>query len=405
MREPGASMMTAIDTLVPAPASAGTGRLDRARADFSHFSAICLQGEAARSALVRFSKNMVTATPFQSSFWLAHWLDAFATEQRTFLLVAVRRHGEETPSLLLPLCLSKEQRLTIISFADAGVTDYNAPLLRDGFAVVREEAAALLEAIQQALPPADVLMLDKMPHVLAGHVNPLVCLPGAHESRLHGNIVHPGDVFDDYIRGFHRKYRKEVGREKRVFENFEGAHFFVAQTMEDALPVMDALECIQEARMAELGRDYDLDESEKRAFYRKLLQDGLANGAVSLTALKVKDEVIAALFCINRGGHCAMVRIAQAGGAWSVCSPGRLIILETMRWLHGQQYRLFDFTIGAYEYKRRLGAAHVPLARVMVALSLRGQLAVTADSVLRCLRRSTLLRHAVRRLRGTAAQD
>lgn len=394
--------MSALDALAPAGVNAGVARLRRARADFSPFTAQCLQGDAAGAALLRLAQDMVQATPFQSDFWFAQWRKAFAGSQRTLLLMIVRRRGEDQPVIALPLSLQTEGRLRVIGFADAGVSDYNAPLMRADLVVQPEEQEALLECIQRALPAADILLFDKMPHFICGQTNPLAQSPLAHESRLNGNIVQVGEIFDDYIRGFHRKYRKEVGREKRVFESFAGARFVAARTLDEALLIMDALEHIQSARMAMLHRDYILNETEKRDFYRAMLADGLADGSVSLTALKVGNEVIAALYCVNREGHCAMVRIAQAGGPWSVCSPGRLIILETMRWLHAHGYRLFDFTIGAYDYKRRLGAEPVALARVMVALSLRGQMAVAQDALGRRLRRSALLRRFVQIWRDRA---
>ena len=74
-----------------------------------------------------------------------------------------------------------------------------------------------------------------MPFLLKGCVNPLtqICRPAA-PSRLHGNLVTAGESFDEFVRAFHRKFRKELGREKRVFEAFEGAQFIAVKSLTEA---------------------------------------------------------------------------------------------------------------------------------------------------------------------------
>ncbi|MGL4325031.1 MAG: GNAT family N-acetyltransferase [Beijerinckiaceae bacterium] len=396
--------LTALDTQAHETMGVAGERLARIRTGSAGFLAVCLTGDAARHALLQAANTMPAATPFQSAFWLDHWYAYLGAADRTALVVCVKRQGDQAPSLVLPLVLHRERMQRIISYADCGVTDYNAPLMLHRFSVSQDDVAALLESILLSLPRADILLLDKMPFLLQGCVNPLTQISACRPSRLHGNLVAAGESFDEFVRAFHRKFRKELGREKRVFEAFEGAQFIAVKSLAEADEVMIALERIQAARMSALERNYDLDTAAKQGFYRALLRDGLASGSVTLTALKVRDEIIAALFCVNRDGHCAMVRIAQAGGEWSVCSPGRLIIMETMRWLHMQGFRTFDFTIGAYDYKRRLGAAHVPLARIMIALSVRGQVMVLRERLLDRMRATPWIRAWVQRWRGVPAR-
>ena len=81
---------------------------------------------------------------------------------------------------------------------------------------------------------------------------------------------------------------------------------------------------------------------------------------------------MAALLGVARGATYVMIRICSGSGEWSNCSPGRLVITQTMQMLHAQGYRHFDFSIGDYAYKRRLGVSSRPLFRLRMVMSIRG---------------------------------
>ena len=50
----------------------------------------------------------------------------------------------------------------------------------------------------------------------------------------------------------------------------------------------------------------------------------------------------------------------------------RLVIVKTMESLHAEGFRLFDFSVGDYDYKRRLGARGEALFELTAALTSRG---------------------------------
>ena len=79
-----------------------------------------------------FSKRVegTGSTLFQSEFWLSTWYATFTTDpDREAVIVAIEDIQTSQIVLLLPLVKHREKDLTIISFADFGVADYNAPLI------------------------------------------------------------------------------------------------------------------------------------------------------------------------------------------------------------------------------------------------------------------------------------
>jgi CelD/BcsL family acetyltransferase involved in cellulose biosynthesis len=321
----------------------------------------------------------VAATPFQEARWLRAWSEtAGKTEAlETFTIRIEDRAGR--PVMYLPMMLSRQGGLRAVTFADAGVTDYNLPhgLARKDW--TRDELAALWKAIVSALPPADVLRLEKMPERIGALPNPLALHARARPMELAGACLAIGEDYASYGRGLERHDRKEIERSWRVFERIPGTSFRRVTEQAEADRVMACLERWQRERMAALGKPYILDQPSYRALYRRLVAYGLADGQLVLTALMRRDEPVAALLSIASGNGIAMLRIADAGGDWKTCSPGRLIIERTMRHLHAEGYRSFDMTTGAYDYKRRLGAETRHLVELVLPLSLAAWPAVLAE--------------------------
>lgn len=362
--------MTASSTFVDVGASAPAAASPEAsefRVDIAYDIAYAL-AIAAREA------QDGVGTPFQGRAWLTAWHRAFASGSGGVepLIAIVREKASGQLAMILPLTWSRRGRRAVIAAADAGVTDYNAPILGPAAPVDEAGARRLWKAARRALPPADLIEITKSPRLVAGRANPLSLLASATPSSLSGNIIDIDAPFETFVRGFERKFRKELGREKRVFEAIEGARFEIVTDPARADHVLDELARMQSARIRALGRAYRLDDADASSFYRRLLRDGLASGAVTLTALTIGDETVAALLGVVEGDHYAMVRLGQAGAPWSHFSPGRLVIMETMRALRGRGLRRFDFTIGDYDYKRRLGVAPVPLVDLVEAASWRG---------------------------------
>ncbi len=341
------------------------------------------------------------ALGFQRDAWLASWYATLGRNADTLpLAVTVMDAADGRDLLALPLVRRRAGRLDIIEFADAGVTDYNAPILGPGAPRDGAGATDLWRALLASLPAADLLQFTKMPLEIAGAPNPLALLEPARPSGLSGNILHVEGQWNDWHWGLERTFRKELERSWRVFEKNPGARFERVRDPAEAARIFAGLKTLQSARIRELGLPYVLDERGNAAFYDEVLARGLAGGKTILTTLVCGGEIVGALLGIAAGRHYAMVRLAAAGGAWKTCSPGRLLIEQTMKALHAEGFRAFDFTIGDYAYKRRLGAASVPLCEITSALSWRGAPSAARARAKAAVKNSPRLMRAVTRMKS-----
>ena len=359
-----------MNTAVVGP-RAYTGGHDRASTDAGRYQVDLYSSWRSAEARWEAIASRHAALPFQRASWLRHWYDARERhgEGRPLLVFADDR-GQ--PAMALPLIIEQRGNYKTIAFADGGITDYNAPLLGPAAPHTPADARALWKAVARALPACDMVHLEKMPRVIGGHDNPLCHLRVTDAASLTGNILTVPGAWDLWHTGLERTFRKELERSLRVFERHEGARFLRATAPDDVAFVWSALKHQQRARIKELDLPFVLDDSANADFYDALVESEIASGNAVLTALVVGDDVVAALLGVRSGDHYAMVRLATGGPEWRNCSPGRLMIERTMRHLHAQGMRTFDFTIGTYDYKRRFGVEAVALCETRAAMSLRG---------------------------------
>ncbi|MBV9404269.1 MAG: GNAT family N-acetyltransferase [Acidobacteriaceae bacterium] len=328
----------------------------------------------------------LAATAFQTPAWLKAWYRTLGTSLGDPLLVTVVDQKTRALVVALPLICRSEGSLRLIEFADYGVSDYNGPILGRCAPTQVGDARLLWRAIGSSLPRADLVRFTKMPIHVEYRPNPFAMLPRVHPSTLNGNVVRIDSGWPVYLQSLERTFRKELGRSWRVFEKNQGADFKCFTRPAEAAHMLGELERQQLTRMRKRGANYALDQPLLADFYRDLISTGVEDGSVVLTALTCGEELVSALFGVTEGRSYVMVRIASGTDKWSNCSPGRLIIVKTMEMLHARGFREFDFSIGNYPYKRRLGVQPRPLCDLLIARSLRGAQAVALDNLKRGFR-------------------
>jgi len=328
------------------------------------------------------------ATPFQTPAFLDAWYVSYGVRDGvTPVIVEVMRSGE--PAMLLPLARIDG----VIRFADAGISDNNAPVAGPALPSP-DDMRALWPVIRKSLPAAAMLHFEKQPELVAGNPNPLLAIGTARPSPLSAHPLEMGESFEDYSRSRATKFRKEQERVWRVFTRHDGARFDLVESADQALRVLADMDRLQGARMAELGIDAQIGEAAFTAHYRHLVAVDIGRDVV-LGALIHKEETVGALLGISNGQTVTFVRLAHAGGAWATTSPGRLVIEQTMIALHAKGVRRFDFSVGDYAYKENFRIGKAPLFDTAVALSLAGKIKTARINLRAAVRTSPLARRLI----------
>lgn len=299
----------------------------------------------------------------------------------------------------LPLVRRTIGRRRFIEFADLGVADYNLPVLGPAAPTTSDEAAALIAAIERALPEADVLRLGKMPLTIGGRPNPLVQARAIVPETLFGNVIEIDHGYESWLKSLGGRDRREFARAWRVFTRHPEARLVVAEDTDTARRVMRWIEHRQRARIRDRGLPYDLDAPRMSAFHERLIEQGLESGEVVVSALMAGEEIVAGLFGLANGREYIALRVAFESGRWASVGPGRLLIERTMAALHERGCRRFDLGIGDYSYKHDFRPAVRELGQLVSPLSLAGFVEVVRLRLRARLRAVPVLANLVRRLR------
>ena len=340
------------------------------------------------------------ATPFQDVRWLAPFLGELAPchgAEPSLVIATDRRRGEL--SAALPILTLRESGLRKVVFPDFGVSDYGAPLLGPAAPRTVEDATALVSALRAVLKGADVLEFGNMPRDVMGQANPLALVSDARFSRHSAHRVFVEGTVEDLLRSRGKKFRKEIERCSRLLDKAGPWSLRRAETEAEIGAAYAVLEQQQGRRWEEAGGTYLLSEAAYSSFYARLLYEGAPEGFSHIFTLNSGEVVVAVLLGIERDGVFTLLRISNAGNQWRYISPGRLIVVEAMRYFVHRGVRTFDMGIGDYAFKDGFGANAEPLTELVMPMTWKGLPYVAQRRARAYTWRSGLLKSLAARLR------
>jgi len=310
----------------------------------------------------------LVSTGFQSLDWLTVFYEELASAHHAMpRLVVVTDRKSNRIAMILPLLIQIKRKRTVARFANLGIGGYGGPILGPARLDSRRAQRRVWRSVLRAMPDVDFIRLDRMPAEIGGRPNPLLSRWGVAPASRSGNVlVVSGDV-DAYLQERGKKYRKEVERCYRLWEKEGSPRFYQAASPEEVAHVYAALEEQQAARFRSPGQRFILDEPAYQAFYERLAFDGSHAGLAALFALEANGRIIATLFGIVHDRTFSLLQLGTSVEAASHLSPGRLVVLEAIRYLGRQGVERFDMGLGDHPFKRGFGTGEVPLYDLIVA--------------------------------------
>lgn len=311
-------------------------------------------------------------TAFQSPNWLGCWLEIFGSDPGIDCFLLTIADENRKVALALPVLRRREGGLRVIEMMDLGVSDYSAPLLHPRLAARLPRTPALWDLLMPAMPEADLLRLERQCPFVQDMPNPLFAHPRAVPNRLAGWRMPLPDTWEAYQATLSDSMRDKLMRNGRRFARAPETGIGAIGTVDAALEAFAALERMQAERIQEKGLDYHLNAPKMTAFYRRLLETGLASGETVIIAMHGGGETVAVNFAVRSGAEAMLLRVTNRFGEWARMTPGLLATEFTIRAAQARGVRFFDFGMGTYDYKRRFGAREKPLMDLVLPLSPKG---------------------------------
>lgn len=331
-------------------------------------------------------------TPFQACEWLREWFAIYQPGGIDCTVGIIRRRGDPRPLLLLPLVRERRQGLRVLTLPDRGVSDYHAALVSSDFPSDRATADCLWQALVAALPPADLLAIERM-------------LPASAErlgldrhSRRSAFTAHAMPLDADFATLRERRFDPSTGRRlvrnRRKLEN-KGKLTFDFVTGNDAIADLDRLLAWRRQRFQEFNDP--AGEAIQSEFYNRLLRNG---SIARVGRLRLDGEMIGGCLGVVADGRILLLAVAY-DLHFANWAPGLLTLESCLAEAVKLGLIVFDLTIGDETYKTVFGVETVELLEYRRPLSVRGRVTLAVldlkPLVKRALTRLGLLRFVQRR--------
>lgn len=317
------------------------------------------------------------ATAFQHPLWLHHLYAVLAPANGAEPVIIVVRHDDSRLAMVLPLLRRSRGPMSVLEFADLGVSDYVSPVCnRATFSAIMSHEPSFRQ-LQDILKRFDLMRIEK----IRADGLPLERLFGvpadempecAHALPLHAPYTEWRTRFmaPGLVREIERKWR-QLGRIGTI-----SLDCVVEPGAIDL--VLEEMRAFREQRFRKRpGKDL-LQDPDYFRFYRNVALDGAAAGFVRLFRMSVNGRTVAADFGLaHRGAFLGLLRGFDDG----IYKNRSLGMLATDALLANSVARgdlCFDMTIGDEPYKQLFGAMPTRMLAVATRGTVVGGLAMIA---------------------------
>lgn len=348
--------------------------------------------------------------PAQSHAFVSAWIGEVRTDH---LLVALWESGR--PVLALPLDITRQGPFRVARFVGGSHANGNFPPCNAEWAGNADQARwdILMQAIRNARPDIDLVLLERMAQHVDGVTNPMLGLP----HRLSPNIALSTNLaggFDALLERTGRKRKRKKHRaQTRKYEAAGGLRVFTARTPEEVDRLWDAFLTMKEHRFRKMGIPNVFAETGVRSFFRTLFVQQLRSPSpiFTLEALEVDGVLRAVSGSSRRPGQITCEFGAIAEDDLSHTSPGDFLFHESIRNACESGYSFYDFGVGDEPYKRLWCDREDNHFDVAVPLSAKGRVLSLALAALASAKSQvknnptlwSLVKRARRRTSGEAA--
>lgn len=352
----------------------------------------------------RQAESALAHWAFQTHGWLSAWADTLGAAEgaRPCPVLVEDAAG---PVMLLPLGVFPAGAWRELRFLGGIVTDYHAPLLAPDWEARLGPGgfAALWPRVLDALPPVDVVRLERMPAFVEDVPNPLAALPGLRETEPALAVALPGTLAA-YLKTRKSAWVADTRRKRRRLNEMAPLSYRPATNAPGRAAALAEMMARKSRRWLETGNPDAFRRPAFRGFYARMSESRPGDGRVHAATLRVGEEVVAAHWGLIHRGRFYYLMVGWSGGEWAKYSVGRIIIEDMLAEAIAEGCAVFDLTVGDEPYKFDWTESRMEMRALLAARSAKGRavlgLAALREAARERLKRVSWLRRAVRRALG-----
>jgi CelD/BcsL family acetyltransferase involved in cellulose biosynthesis len=328
--------------------------------------------------------------------------------------IVVGRSADGRVVCVLPFGLRRKTGLRVLEWLGGPHADYKGGLFDPRLLEALRDPSTAASFRRRALAAAgraDAARLERQPELIGAWPNPFAA---GSRQRNPEDAFHTvlGSDWEAYYTGKRSQSSRRTDRRKlKKLEEVGPVRFVVAQTADEACPILTRLFQWKRRSLGEMGVADIFATEAVRAFYEAVALRPYPDGPGHLCALMAGEEIVAANWGLVRGDRYYYVMHSYADGDIERTSPGKHLMYRMMQWSIEHGVSFFDFTLGNEDYKGMWCERSEALYTSSPALSLAGMAPAaayrSADAAKRFVKTNPTLLRAVqfarRRVAGKSA--
>lgn len=335
-------------------------------------------------------------TPFQAYAWLSHWQDTVGAPLLSAEPQIVHIYDDMQTIAILPFIIKKQYGISILEWMGGTNSDYMGPLIHPD---LQNNLGSLdfWKTLKFNLNYFDVIHFQKQPKWAVEFLGRIGFSFSYNKNLKAYKTVLPAN-WDTYLSGMNKRLRSDSRRQIRRMEKMGSVGFVPAENPENKTKIIQSMIKQKSRRFRETGVRNILAISEYQQFYEGLANISSENFKVHCSCLNVNDFTVATHVGIVDASTFYYLMPAHEGGDWEKYSPGRLLLLELLKWSIENGLQFFDFTAGEDPYKKKWSDTEIDLFENIIPLSFKGKSFVIKEYAKQRIRNVSWLIDKVRKL-------
>jgi CelD/BcsL family acetyltransferase involved in cellulose biosynthesis len=339
---------------------------------------------------------------FQTFDWQKCWQETIGRQllgNRPWIGVLLDAHGQ--PRIIFPFGVRRTYGVRVLEFLGGAQSDYLGPLIDRAWLPNTAQVRAAWELVSKQLPSHDVRHFSKLPSQWGHEKNPLLELWTIKFQANSYNASLP-PTYDELRSRLRTKLKADTKRQRKRLAAFGTLEFEVLENGAGWIKGLDAMISQKRERYRNTGVPDMFSDPKIQKFYQDIPKVLSATGHIHLSVLRLNGEILATHWGAVFRDRFYFLMPTFAGGTWGAYSVGRLLLESLVEWCIRNNLKLFDFTIGAEDYKKDWCDGEMPLFEHLGAVTPIGLPYIAYILVRRRVRRNERCWNILRRMYSLA---
>ena len=330
--------------------------------------------------------------------WLKHWHITIGKKENIHPNIIVFKNSNITEAIF-PFGIINFKGIVLVRFLGGDQNDYNYPLTTSNFRKIKKKNF-LFNAINNYLPKYDLLLLEKIPkesldfpvyedfksYISNAENTFQLILPNEVDKLKH--IIKKKTFFDTRRQ---TKRLSEIGNLKfsivDIDNDYEKKLFF------------KSLFSFKSASYRSMGVNDMFSKTHYKNFYQNIQLRSNNHLYLHMSILTLDNEIIALHWGIVQK-NLFYFMLPTYSKKWSKYSPGKVFLKKLIEWSIKNKIKIFDFTVGAEDYKFNWTNSKSCIVKLSYSRSLRGKLMLLLIGFKEKIKLNKYFSNIVRKLRN-----